>query len=231
MFKKIYWFLSTILLFVGSYNSLSQDRKCATMQVLQKQIEQNPALKQRMSSIETFTDQCLKRGSFKNARLDGPITIPVVVHILYQTEEQNISEAQVFSQIDVLNKDFRRLNTDADNTWEQASDTQIEFCMATVDPNGNPTNGITRKFIDRSSWGTNDAMKNSLQGGVNAWATTDYLNMWVCNIGGGVLGYAQFPGGDINTDGVVISPQFFGTTGLAQPPFNGGRTTTHYSRF
>jgi len=161
-------------------------------------------------------------------RVDGIITIPVVVHVIYRTSTQNISEAQIQSQMQVLNDDFRRLNADANGTWSQAADTQIEFCLATVDPNGNPTTGITRKYYNRSEWGTNDAMKYSSNGGVDAWSTADYLNMWICNIGGGILGYAQFPGsGSAATDGVVMSPQYFGTIGSAQAPFDGGRTTTH----
>lgn len=53
------------------------------------------------------------------------------------------------------------------------------------------------------------------------------MNIWVCNIGGGILGYAQFPGGPSNTDGIVVSPQYFGTTGYVSAPFDEGRTATH----
>jgi len=196
------------------------------MENLEYRMQQDPELRQRMENIETFTQQRVQQS--QTNRVDGDIiTIPVVVHVLYKTSAENISTAQIQSQIDVLNEDFRRTNSDANNTWSQAADTQIEFCLTTIDPSGNATTGITRKSTTKTSWGTNDAMKKSSQGGVDPWDTSKYLNIWVCNIGGGILGYAQFPGGSASTDGVVNSPQYFGRTGTATAPFNLGRTATH----
>ncbi|MBT8205672.1 MAG: zinc metalloprotease, partial [Eudoraea sp.] len=86
---------------------------------------------------------------------------------------------------------------------------------------------VIRVSSTRPSWGTNDAMKFSSNGGSDAVDPANKLNIWVCNIGGGILGYAQFPGGNAATDGIVVSPQFFGSTGYVQAPFNEGRTTTH----
>ena len=159
--------------------------------------------------------------------VNGVITIPVVVHVVYNTSTENISDAQVQSQIDVLNEDFRRTNSDADNTWSQAADTEIEFCLASVDPNGNATNGITRTSTSVTAFSTNDNMKFNSSGGKDAWPAADYLNMWSCDISGGILGYAQFPGGDPATDGVVMDYQYFGTIGTATAPFDLGRTATH----
>ena len=204
----------------------AQERNCSSMENLEYRMQQDPGLKQRMENIETFTQQRVQQ--YQTNRVDGDIiTIPVVVHVLYRTSAENISTAQIQSQIDVLNEDFRRTNSDANSTWSQAADTQIEFCLTTIDPNGNATTGITRKSTTKTSWGTNDAMKKASQGGVNPWDTSKYLNIWVCNIGGGILGYAQFPGGSAATDGVVNSPQYFGRTGTATAPFNLGRTATH----
>ena len=176
----------------------------------------------------------------QNGRLgaDGvTVIIPVVVHVIYSNSTQNISDAQIQSQIDVLNADFAALNSDYNNTPAEfqglrSGDTKIQFEMATLDPNGNPTNGITRKSSSTTNWGTNDAMKSSASGGVDPWPTGDYLNMWICNIGGGILGYAQFPGGSASTDGVVIGPNYFGSTNggsgfYLSAPFDKGRTTTH----
>ena len=90
----------------------------------------------------------------QNSRVQGDvITIPVVVHVLYRNSTENISVAQIQSQLDVLNEDFRRTNSDADNRWSQAADTQIEFCLSTVNPSGNATSGITRKQTTRQDWG------------------------------------------------------------------------------
>lgn len=216
-------------MFVGV--GFAQERNCATMDNLEHRKNEDPGLEQRMSQIEAYTQNKVK--SLEQNKITGSIvTIPVVVHVIYSNSNENISEAQILSQIQVLNDDFRRLNSDANNTWSQAADTQIQFCMATVDPNGNPTNGITRKSSSKTSWGTSDAMKKSSQGGVNPWNTSQYLNMWVCNIGGGILGYAQFPGGNAATDGVVMGPSYFGSKNggsgfYLSAPFNLGRTTTH----
>ncbi|MGB1318448.1 MAG: zinc metalloprotease, partial [Flavobacteriales bacterium] len=183
-----------------------------------------------MQQIEQHTNRVLQ-STRSDQKVNGIITLPVVVHVLYNTSAQNISDAQIQSQIDVLNEDFRRTNSDASNTPADflglAADSEIEFCLATIDPSGNATNGITRKSTNNSSWGTDDAMKKSSQGGVDAWNTGKYLNIWVCNISGGILGYAQFPGGPADTDGVVCLTTAFGTTGNVNAPFNGGRTTTH----
>ena len=204
----------------------AQERNCSSMDNLAYRMQQDPELKQRMDAIEVFTRQRINDN--QNNRVDGAvITIPVVVHVIYNNSSENISNAQIQSQIDVLNEDFRRTNSDANTIWQQVADTQIEFCLSKVDPNGNSSIGITRKASSRTSWGTNDAMKNSSQGGVDPWDTSQYLNIWVCNIGGGILGYAQFPGGSAATDGVVNSPQYFGRTGTATAPFNLGRTATH----
>ena len=203
------------------------------MENLDYRMKKNPALKEKMEKLEAYTQKRVLEKKNLQQRIDGDIiTIPVVVHVLYTNTTNNISDAQIASQMLVLNQDFRRTNPDADNTWSQAADTQIEFALATVDPNGNSTTGITRTQVSTSTWLTNDSMKSSSQGGVDAWDTSLYLNMWIVdNItttqGGTILGYAQFPGGDPDTDGVVMADQFFGTIGTASAPFDGGRTTTH----
>jgi hypothetical protein len=107
------------------------------------------------------------------------------------------------------------------------ADTGIEFQLARKDPSGKTTSGITRTQTNRGGFGDDDAVKSATTGGVDAWPTDRYLNLWVCSLGGGLLGYAQFPGGPAPTDGVVILNTAFGTKGIAQAPFNKGRTATH----
>ena len=130
-----------------------------------------------------------------------------------------------------MNKDFRKLNSDLNlipSTFSSlVADAEINFCLANRDPSGNATTGIVRVQTSQSSFSTNDGMKSAASGGSNAWSTNQYLNIWVCNMSGGILGYAQFPGGAAATDGVVIGYTCFGTTGTAQAPFNKGRTATH----
>jgi hypothetical protein len=161
----------------------------------------------------------------------GPLTIPVVVHVVYNTAEQNISVAQINSQIKVLNKDFQAKNTDKSKVptpWKGlVGNPNLKFVLAKKDPKGNTTNGITRTQTARTSFGTNNSVKSAATGGANAWPTNRYLNIWVCNLSGGLLGYAQFPGGPSSTDGVVIMYKAFGTNGTVAPPFNLGRSATH----
>jgi Pregnancy-associated plasma protein-A/Secretion system C-terminal sorting domain len=159
-----------------------------------------------------------------------------VVHVLYKNAAQNISNAQIYSQIDILNADYRRLNADTLNTPAMfdsiAADIEVEFCLASIDPDGNPSNGITRtstsggQLFGFFSPIFEDAKFDSL-GGHDAWPADQYLNMWVCEAFPGLLGYAQFPGGDPATDGVVISYQAFGNTGTVTAPSTLGRTASH----
>jgi hypothetical protein len=84
------------------------------------------------------------------------------------------------------------------------ADFEINFCLATQDPSGNATTGIRRQNTSTTAFSSNDAMKFTAQGGLDAWDRNKYLNLWVCDLSGGLLGYAQFPGGAASTDGVVL---------------------------
>lgn len=216
-------FCVSLMLFLLT-GSVWGQRNCGSMEYLELQMQQDPKRAIKLENIERHTEDVL---ASPIRAVNGVVTIPVVVHVIYNNSTENISDAQVLSQISVLNEDFRRTNSDADNTWSQAADSQIEFCMASTDPNGNPSNGITRTSTNTSAFGTNDQMKFNSSGGKDAWPASDYLNLWVCDISGGILGYAQFPGGSASTDGVVIDYQYFGTIGTASAPFDLGRTATH----
>ena len=225
--KRLYLLLSIALLLSPFY--VQAQRNCSSMEVLDQQLQQDPEMAQRMRDIETHTQRYIEQHQGNITR--NVITIPVVVHVVYNGSTQNISDAQINSQITVLNDDFRRMNADASNTPSDfagvAADTEIQFCLASVDPDGNATNGILRVPTTRTSFGTNDAVKFASSGGSDAWPADSYMNFWVCVIGGGILGYAQFPGGSADTDGIVVDYRYFGTTGTATAPFNLGRTATH----
>ncbi|MGB0932086.1 MAG: zinc metalloprotease, partial [Chitinophagales bacterium] len=226
--------LAAFCLFINPIFLLSQTdhdhSRCGTMGHLEILEKEYPEIIKNRAKIEAHTQKALKnRNSLQ--KVNSVITIPVVVHVLYHTAQENISDAQILSQIDVLNEDFRRLNADASNTPADflpvAADIEIEFCLATRDSNGNPSTGITRTYTTNTSWPFFYDMAFSSQGGVDAWNTGDYLNVWVCNIGGGTLGYAQPPGGPAATDGVVCDHRYFGNTGYVEAPFDLGRTMTH----
>ncbi len=193
-------------------------RKCYSAEMLEKQLSENPEMAKKLVEIEeksrNFSENDLKAPN-------GTIGIPVIVHVIYRTNRQNISNAQIQSQIDVLNKDFTATNSDV-------SQVPNEFAGRVANANFRFTlQQVTRKQSSRRSWGTRNRMKFASRGGVDAIDPSRNLNIWVCNIGGGILGYAQFPGGNPATDGVVVSPQYFGDRGFVSAPFDEGRTATH----
>jgi hypothetical protein len=192
-------------------------RGCASQEVLEANMKADPTLAIRMNEIETFTNNRMLTGKLVN----GKIQIPVIVNVLYRTTAQNISDAQIQSQIDVLNKDFNAANSDYNNVPALFSGVKANVEISFV------LEKINRKSTTKTSWGTNDAMKKTNTGGIAPTSPTTKLNLWSCKIGGGILGYAQFPGGPSSTDGVVIDSQYFGLSGSANAPFNLGRTGTH----
>ena len=227
---KNYLFTALLVLFLVT-STITAQRNCGTMDYLEQQLLEHPEMLLNMEQVENHTRQFIQNGAMQRE----VVTIPVVVHVVYRTGAENISEAQVQSQIDVLNEDFRRTNTDQSDTPPQfsnvAADTEIQFCLASVDPEGNATNGITYTQTGKRSFRTNDDMKRSRKGGIDPWPTGDYLNIWVCNLSNGILGYAQFPGGPAATDGVVCHFNAFGSVDDGNfslfSSYNLGRTTTH----
>jgi len=210
-------------------------RTCGTMEQHTRMLEAEPVYRANRLTIERFS---LERARVAlRAAAPRTITIPVVVHVLHSTAAENISEEQVRSQIAVLNQDFQRKNPDRSQTPAPfrgaIGNPKVRFQLAVRDPNGSPTNGITRTPTTKPQFdsGAND-IKFTAQGGRDAWPRDRYLNLWVGGtvvdpVVGALLGYAQFPGGPAATDGVVIAATGFGTQGTAQAPFNKGRTATH----
>lgn len=230
--KKSFIILVGFLIAIISLSNTSiAQRTCGTDAYQSMQFQKNPKLAIKRQLIEDQVQSWIQNQSYNSKSKKAVVTIPVVVHVVYSNNNQNISDAQVQSQIVVLNKDYRRSNADASNTPTAfqgvAADCEIEFCLAQQDPNGAATNGITRTSTSTNSFSTNDNVKSTSSGGEDAWPRNDYLNIWVCNLSGGLLGYATPPGGPASTDGVVIGYDYFGTVGTVSPPFNKGRTTTH----
>jgi hypothetical protein len=215
---------------LASEKALTQPgRQCGTMDVLQAQLAADPSLAQRMATVEAQTRSFQANASGMASRITaGVVTIPVVVHVVYKTATENVSTAQIQAQLDVLNKDFAKLNADASLVPSAftglAANTNIQFVLAKRDPSGNATTGIVRTLTKTTSWSSNDAVKNAKRGGSTAWPASSYLNLWVCNLGQGLLGYAQFPGGTASTDGVVVlySSLPGGNPGPPPPPPRGG---------
>jgi len=226
--KKSVFILVCLLIF--NVNKLKgQERNCGTMTYLEQQQKNDPTLVKKIQENEVKLQNWIKNNANKN--LGSIISIPVVVHVVYNNNNENISDQQIQSQIDILNEDFRRQNADAVNTpsafLSVAADTEIEFCLATEDADGNITTGITRTSTSQSSFSTSNGVKYTSSGGIDAWNPLQYLNIWVCDLSGGLLGYAQFPGGTVSSDGVVCDYAYFGNIGTATSPYDLGRTATH----
>ncbi|MFC6876687.1 M43 family zinc metalloprotease [Flavobacterium myungsuense] len=219
----------TILVLFFSVSIFAQ-RTCGTDAKLQELIKNKPGFaakyKEMMNYIynpNTSKNLFSKQSSTANT----VVTIPIVFHVLYKNANQNISDAQIQSQIDVLNKDFRKLNTDFNTVVPNAfkplaADVEILFCKATKKPDGTATTGITRKSVPNTFDFFNEYFTAS---GQLSWDNTKYLNIWIGDAGGTNLLGLHSPADD--ADGVAISHQAFGTSGTALSPFRKGRTTTH----
>lgn len=212
----------------------SKSKSCYTMVNLNRLLNENPELERKMYDIEYHT-----RANIAGKKPDGVgngngggsggdggsgggdnlgvINIPVYVHVVYSNSQENVSDNQINSQIAVLNDDFRKGNNDISQVpalFENVvADSEITFSLA--------QDGIKRHSNTTSSWGTNDAVKAAYP----PITPETHLNIWVCNIGGGILGYAQFPGGPSSTDGVVLL--YSSLPGGSAAPYNLGRTATH----
>lgn len=227
--KKIF---TPLIILLFTFSIIHAQRTCGTTEHEAMLNATIPNYANERQKIEDFTQKFIEKSKLKSgSRSSEIITIPVVIHIVYKTDDENISDEQAISQIDVLNEDFRRLNADASETpsdfEDVAADFEIEFCLATVDPDGNITTGIERTETTVDSWSTDDAVKFTSEGGADAWPADQYLNLWCCNLEAGLLGYAQFPGGPSSTDGVVVTYSSFGREGFVIPPYDLGRTATH----
>lgn len=227
--------LTAVIIFILTPDVSAQ--KCRSQAMWEQKADQDPDAFVRRSQLQNFTEAYQENLSSRALK----VTIPVVVHVVYNNSTQNISDAQINSQIDKLNEDFRLMNADSLPSshvfWPYTADAQIEFCLAQQDPDGIATTGITRtqtslSFFDDYS----EDMKSSATGGADNWDPTSYLNMWVVGFhtDSVTLGFATFPSelaSEPELDGVVLRHEVFGTVGTAGS--NGfdvndlGRTATH----
>ncbi|NMH28205.1 T9SS type A sorting domain-containing protein [Flavobacterium silvaticum] len=217
---------------------IQAQRTCGTPQKIQQLIAQDSnfethynAVRQQLHEAGSNLNQTMATESVAQPAV--VVTVPVVVHILYKTSAQNISDAQIASQMTVLNNDYRKLNADfatvVPAVWQPlGADMEINFVMASVDPNGNATTGITRKNITATDYVFEDDYYTTT--GEPAWDPDEYLNIWVGNFSDtSLLGFAYPPAAaGYPFDGLCIDFNNFGTIGTsATAPFNKGRTATH----
>lgn len=226
--------LTGILLLAALTSQVQAQRICGSVDYKNRLIQNNPAVEESINLAEQQIQKTLKKEKQSNHRdttANEIINIPVVIHVVYNTAGQNISDAQIQSQLVSLNNDFSNQNSDKTNRPtvfdNVAADVRIRFCLAQVDPSGKATKGIIRKQTNIALFTADDAVKSKLRGGDDAWDAKKYLNVWVCNLGSRTLGYASLPGSPADVDGVVIGFDVFGTVGNVRSPFNKGRTASH----
>ncbi|SMP26593.1 M43 family zinc metalloprotease [Chryseobacterium profundimaris] len=221
--------------------------RCASTEY-EQMLQKNDPERMTDTQFEAWLAPLIENAKNNKSQNGGVITIPVVVHVIHSGQAlgvaPNITDNQVKSQIIVMNNDFRRLaGTPGFNTDPVGADTMIQFALAKVDPNGNPTNGIDRVNLCEVSWSTTDI--NAFVKPMTIWDPTKYMNMWSVNFTNTtLLGYAQFPsasglgglnavGGYADTDGVVANYSTFGSsdyedgTFMLAAPYDKGRTMTH----
>ena len=230
--QKLSGSILTLIICLSAWQlNAQQTKRCGTMEHHEWLLKTNPQYAESFQQNESSMRKWIQNHPQQRSNA-APDTIPVVVHVVYKTALQNISDAQVRSQIDVLNEDWGKTNADTINTplafQALAGSMPYRFVLARRDPNGNATSGIVRVLTATNSFTTNNAMKFSAQGGSDSWDVDTYLNIWVCNMSGGILGYAEFPTAtSSNTFGYVCLYNAFGRVGTLMNTYNLGRTTTH----
>lgn len=204
--------------------AMEPGRQCAAHEILEQQLAADPQRRYNLEELDRFTE-LYKKGQAGPMRVQGTLYIPVVVNIVLPNPTQ-VTDAQILSQISVLNKDFTRTNSELLNSnvylagydYNSVANCQLEYVVTKV-----------VRTVASGTFGTNDNVKRTRSGGQDPTTPTTHLNIWVCDLSSGLLGYAQFPGGSSATDGVVIDYQAFGTSASypMYTAFNKGRTATH----
>ncbi len=216
--------------FISTQNLYAQLKRCAAYTVRAKEEQLHPDYAAKRAAFEKQFSNWLQTSS--SAKKTDSIFIPIVVHVVWHNAKENISDAQVQSQIDVLNADYNSLNADTVNTpgyfKERHGKTNFYFRLAKQDADGLPTSGISRRYTENDSgFGIDDQIQYTSLGGEDPWDPAHYVNIWICKFSINTFAYTYFPGGSMRKEGIVCDYHYFGTTGTVKPPYNLGRTITH----
>ena len=222
------WAFFLLLMPLSNY----AQRNCITMDILEQQLLEDP---QRRLRMEDYENQLRYRlGTLRSTQV---VTVPVIFHIVHNGQaegiEENINNSLILAQLQQLNDDFADMNSDRnlvpDLFKPLRTNTMIQFCLAQRDPDGNPTTGINRINGGKSSW-THSEIEQTLKP-TTLWNRDHYLNFWVVKFTStSLLGYAQFPGGPAQTDGIVCAYYTIGSLNTPNPyedTFAYGRTAIH----
>jgi len=203
---------------------VSSKRTCPSDQMRDEILNKDPEARARVLAIEQYTENHINDIKVGKVLVDGTVEIPVVFNVVYKTAAENVSDARLQSQIDVLNKDYGATNSDINNTPAEfvpvkAGDTKIRFRLAKV----------VRKQSNTTLWNPDQNKMKAASTGIAATSPDNYLNIWIVNqMSNGTLGYAYYPGTiSSSLDGVVIAAPYIGTGSGTSAPYNLGRTATH----
>ena len=231
---KKHLLLITAFTFAVTLGRAQEIIRCATTEYTQMEEQLDPSIKKARAIIEEQTRAYIENQKNNPTPVTNTVvTIPIVFHIVYNNAAENVSDACIAATLKSLNDDFRKLNADFTTKTPAVfqslgADCEIQFCMATKDPTGAATNGITRTSSTHGPFSTNNDVKYTSKGGHDVWDSKKYVNLWVCNFAGSLLGYGQFPGGSAATDGVVCHVKYLHKNGgCGATPFELGRTTVH----
>jgi len=204
-----------------------QLRNYKTMDYMTFLRESNPSIANELARLE--------RDLSKNYLSDkiAQVTLPVVFHVLYSNDSENITRANINRQLEILNADFSfqdeitdHINDPKDEFSRRASSSLLSFCRASATPNNKITDGVNYVPVSTSEWISFTDMKSKKTGGVDPWNPDKYINIWICNLPKDNAGFAQLPYGPKDLDGIVIHyTYFFGSR--VDDPYALGRTLTH----
>ena len=235
--------LSLFIAFSTTFYGQENHKKCNTTLLVNQELRDNPDYATARKNL--MAENSIWMASNHTEKFT--INIPVVIHVVHRVSHSNlgtgtnISDVQIEDALRILNEDYSKTNPEFPNPprttfLANAGNPDLKFCLATTDPDGNPTTGITRTSSTKNSFDadneSNDMKKDNTHG-KDGWDPSRYLNIWVCNLsnvgGGQTLGYAYLPGLWANQqwkDGLVVDYQYFGTIGAAAASGD-GRTPTH----
>lgn len=222
-------YIITTLFVFATMAMTAQTKRCFTDEYEAILLEQNPHIKKKKAEYE---QQLLNSNTNLHKASSTQYNIPVVFHVLYKTNQQNLSDQRIYEQLNRLNEDFAGENSDTSTVPLEfkpfIGSANIHFYLATLDPDGNVTNGINKVNTTKDIFtASSNSIKKTADGGVDAWNPNKYLNIWVGNLDLNILGYSTSPFNHGNSmDGIVLGYKYVGNSTFASA-YSGGRTAVH----
>mgnify|MGYP003822674053 FL=1 len=220
--------VTTIIIAFCQITTAQQYRFLRSMEYERMMLLKDTSLQRKIHSIETQITEFAKVPEIKLHQL------PIVFHVLYQEGGKYPGPAQIENQLKELNKNFKLKGykskhpaSQKEKFEEREANVEIEFCLSIKDPSSKDITGINFVKTWVSEFGLNNDMKAPERGGISPWDVNKYINVWVVNLADSVSGFAQMPGRNPLTDGIVIDYDFIGSKKELLPPYDEGKTLVH----